>query len=141
MEKLCSLDFISRMGRRGFKNLSCDAIPSSPVERVEPPISSNASERGQPPRQPRFIFSRKFVFPNPQDTPAIRPQGSCNEPVTRDIARKLLPPKGAIVPGFGFVFGTAMPETTVHKNRQLEFEKNKIRADPDSLSALGRGLG
>ena len=66
------------------------------------------------------------MFPNPQHTPAGFPQCPRHQCVALFVSRKLPPPEGTIVLGSCFMLGTAMPETAVHKKRELGFLENEI---------------
>jgi hypothetical protein len=76
--------------------------------------------------QAGFILPRKFVFPNPKDTPACSAQACVHQPVAGEIAGELLFPENAVAGGLRAVFGTAVPETTVHKQCRARFAEDKV---------------
>jgi hypothetical protein len=74
-----------------------------------------------------FIFTHKLVSPNPQNQSAVCSQSSRHKPVAGFVAGDFLPPKCSIAFWLRSMFWTTMPETTIHKNRELELGKNKVR--------------
>jgi hypothetical protein len=66
------------------------------------------------------------MFPNAEDAPACPPQGSRYQPVTLFVPAEFLLPERPIAFGLGFMFGTAVPETTVHKHCKIDFWKDEI---------------
>jgi len=66
------------------------------------------------------------VFPNPKNTPALQTQRARHQKIARLVAGKFIFPERTIVFRLRCVLWTTMPETAVHKNRELEFWKNKI---------------
>jgi hypothetical protein len=79
------------------------------------------------PEQTGFILAGKLMFPNPKDAPTGPAQCLVHQPVTGLVAGKFLFPKRTVAGGLRAVLGTTVPETTIHKKREIEFEKNKIR--------------
>src|ERR1035438_2741536 len=69
----------------------------------------------------------QITFPNPQPLPASQPQGTVHDPVTGFVTSKFLFPEGAMVRRLGRVLGTAMPETTVHEQREPHLPEHEIR--------------
>ena len=61
------------------------------------------------------------MFPNPQHPPAHPPQRPRHPPVTRLVRRQLLPPERRVVRRLRPMLRAAMPETAVHKHRQLHY--------------------
>jgi hypothetical protein len=55
------------------------------------------------------------------------------------VAREFLSPESTIGCGLRCVLGTAVPETAVHKHRELEFLENEIRFAEHSLIAPPAG--
>ena len=66
-----------------------------------------------------FVAAPQFVLPNPEDGPAAFAQGAVYAAVAGLVALNLLPPEGGVGLGLGAVPGAAVPETAVHKHRQL----------------------
>jgi hypothetical protein len=54
------------------------------------------------------------------------PEYSVHNSVAGFVAGELVSPKRAIGCGLGRVFRAAVPETAVHKNRELELRENEI---------------
>jgi hypothetical protein len=73
------------------------------------------------------------MFPNPQDMPIGRPQGPVHEPVAGDVAGEFLFPESAIAFWLCRMLWATVPETAIHKNREFELWKNKIRFAEDFL--------
>jgi hypothetical protein len=94
-----------------------------------------------PPHQPQFIFVGKFVFPDAEDTPLGPPQGASYQLIAFLVAGKFFPPECAIIFRLRLMLRATMPETAIHKQCEPHLPENKIRANPHSLSALGRGPG
>jgi hypothetical protein len=67
------------------------------------------------------------MLPNPEYAPAARPKRPANQLVAPLICFEFLLPELAIINGEIRVFRALMPETSIHKDRQFEFGKDKIR--------------
>ena len=95
--------------------------------------SKFACPAGNPTEQPRLVPFGKFVFPNTENMPASQPQGAVHQPVAGDVPGEFLFPKRTVAGGLRAVLGTAVPETTVHKDGEFEFVENEIRFAEDFL--------
>jgi hypothetical protein len=86
-----------------------------------------------PLNQTRFVLSlggsMQIVFPNAENAPLGRPQSPRHQNIARLVAGEFIFPKCAVAFRLSSVFWTTMPETTVHKDCQLEFWKYEIRSD------------
>lgn len=74
-----------------------------------------------------MVSGGQLVLPDSQHLPARPPQRAVHQPVTLLVPGKLAPPERAVVLGLRFMLWTAMPETAVHKHRELELGKNEVR--------------
>ena len=72
------------------------------------------------------MLARKLVFPNPKNLPTLRSQRPRHKTIPLFVRRQFALPERTIVLRLRRVPGAAMPETTVHENRDVEFRKNKI---------------
>ena len=71
------------------------------------------------------------MFPNAQDAPLGPPQGVLHQPVAGLVAGEFLFPKRTVAGRLRPVFGAAVPEAAVHKNREFELWKKEIRFAED----------
>jgi hypothetical protein len=87
--------------------------------------------------QTHFVLSlggsMQIVFPNPKNAPLGRPQRPRHQNIARLVAGEFIFPERAIAFRLRPVLWTTMPETTVHKKREPDFWKNKIRFAEDFL--------
>lgn len=67
------------------------------------------------------------AFPDADHPPVGRPQGAVHPAVTDFILGEFVFPESPVAFGLRAVPGATMPETAIHKNRQLVFWKNEIR--------------
>jgi hypothetical protein len=72
-------------------------------------------------------FGPEVVFPDAKDAPAGAAQGAVDEFIASLVGGKFAPPEGAIVFGFGPVFGAIMPETAVHEEGQAGGAEHEVR--------------
>ena len=77
-------------------------------------------------RQTRFVL--QFVFPNPQHTPAHVSQSFHNQSVSFLIFKNLVLPIGFIGFWLSQMSWATVPETSVHENNKIIFEKYEIGA-------------
>ena len=70
---------------------------------------------------------RKIMSPNPIYSPTPAPERAVNQTVAVLIRRKLFIPIRTIGLGLRSVLRATVPETSIHKHRELEFWKNEIR--------------
>ncbi len=113
---------ITKQAVRATKLICRKRTQRSPNETGE--ISSKRALK--PHQKTSFILSRKFTFPNPDDAPACLAQGAVYQPVAGFVPKYFCPP---ICPsGFGYMatLGTAVPETSIHKDCQTHLPKYKI---------------
>ena len=73
------------------------------------------------------------MLPHPQYTPARAPQSVRHNSIARFVCGQLATPEFPVVLRFGRVLRAAMPETAVHKHRELELLKNEVRLAEDFL--------
>ena len=73
------------------------------------------------------------MLPNPKHPPIGLPQGAVHPPVAGFVPGEFLFPKRTVAGGLRAVLGTAVPETTVHKDGEFEFVENEIRFAEDFL--------
>jgi hypothetical protein len=66
------------------------------------------------------------MFPNPQHTPPQSSQSLSHEFVAFPVCGKLAPPEETIAFGLPGMVWAAMPETTIHKNRQSMIPKCEV---------------
>ena len=83
-------------------------------------------------RQPAFILTRQFMFPDAEDAPAASAQEAGDEAVAVGVAGEFLFPEGAVADGRGPVLRTAVPEAAVDEDRQAEFGEDEVRLDGGS---------
>lgn len=67
------------------------------------------------------------MLPNPRHTPPLPPQKPAHRPVPLHVPRNLPVPERGVGPRFRPVFRASVPETPVHKHRQLRRAKHEIR--------------
>ena len=67
------------------------------------------------------------MFPNAQHAPASSAERAGHQPVAGFVRGKFLSPEGHIVPRLPGVSWATMPEATVHKHREAQSGKDKIR--------------
>jgi len=75
----------------------------------------------------------EIVFPNPNDSPAEAAQLSVHAPVAALVRGEFLFPECTVASGNFAMLRAAMPETTVHKERQPVPPKKKIRVAENLL--------
>jgi len=73
------------------------------------------------------------MLPDAEDFPAALPERAVHEAVTGFVPHEFVFPKYAPAGGLRSMFGATVPETAVHKNRELEFWKNEVRFAKDFL--------
>src|SRR5882724_283873 len=71
-----------------------------------------------PSHKARLMLARKLVLPDADDAPVGPPQGAVHQPVARDVAGEFLFPERRIAFGLRAMPGAAMPETTIHEDRE-----------------------
>lgn len=84
-------------------------------------------------QQPRRVCPPQLVLPNTQDAPAGFPQHPVYQRIATFVCGKLLLPEGVIVFRLGCMLRAAMPETTIHEDRQPEFGEDEIGLSEDGL--------
>jgi hypothetical protein len=67
------------------------------------------------------------MFPDAKHAPPCPAQCSCHESVAILVCGKFATPKCSIIFRLGFVFGTTVPETTVHEQCEPCLPENKVR--------------
>ena len=79
------------------------------------------------------VWGFQIVLPNANDAPTKLAQFAVHAAVTGLIRDKLLFPERTVASGNFAMLGAAVPETAVHKYRELEFLKNEVRLAEDFL--------
>lgn len=93
------------------------------------PLTSHPGVR----RQPLDIRPPQGVFPDPQDPPTGLLQGPRHQRIATFVGCQLFLPERSIVLGLCAVFGTTVPETTIHEHRRARFEEDKVRTDGELM--------
>ena len=83
--------------------------------------------------QARFVLFCKLMFPQTQHAPVSAAQRPCHQNIARFVTGEFIFPKRAVACWFCSMLGTAMPETTIYEDCQLEFWKDEIRFAEDFL--------
>jgi hypothetical protein len=86
-----------------------------------------------PPEQTSLVLAGQFVLPNSKNCPTALTERAIHKSVTSFVTSKFISPESTIGCGLRCVLGTAVPETAVHKHRELEFLENEIRFAEDFL--------
>jgi len=84
-----------------------------------------------PSQQTCFVFAGQFVLPDSQNPPAPLPECAVYNSITNFVPGEFLFPKNTVGYRVCSVLRAAMPETTVHKHRELQLWKNEIRPDTE----------
>ncbi len=81
------------------------------------------------PRESGHDSSRpsQIMLPDAEDAPAVGTQMTGDGAITRGVGVEFPFPKGAIVPRHVGMFGAAVPEAAIDKDRDALFAKHEIR--------------
>jgi hypothetical protein len=97
--------------------------------------SSNSDGPLNPLNKIFLVLAHKFMFANPHNPPTGAPQCRRYQTVAHFVAGKFIVPECAVALRLRRVLGTAVPETAVNEDCEVELWKDEIRYSKHGLIA------